>query len=216
VVLLERPGTEPLSLTPQMVIEPSGQRRSIPADIPDFAGASLRTVGMDADRGMVWVEVVGAGGGVARTAILHKGERLAFRDYGITFSGFDLEGFDPDAGKIDFGVVFKVERGGEVIEVVPRFASSPDGSMVSPAEVPGSGGLTLTLGRIDAEGGAVELQVLDPEAAAPADEPAKLVLDISTKPLIGLIWLGTIMVIFGVTLAIANRSRATMVQVTEE
>jgi hypothetical protein len=88
--------------------------------------------------------------------------------------------------------------------------------MVSPAEVPGSGGLTLTLGRIDAEGGAVELQVLDPEAAAPTAEPAKLVLDISTKPLIGLVWLGTIMVIFGVTLAIANRSRATMVQVTEE
>jgi|GEM_PF-92614 len=216
VVLVERPGVDPVELMPTMVIDPAGQRRLVPADIPGLPGAALRTVGVDADRGMAWVEVVGAGGGVARTAILHKGERMAFRDYGITFSGFDLEGFSPDAGKIDFGVVFTVEKSGERFDVVPRFASGPEGTLVSPAEVPGSGGLTLTLGRIDAEGGAVELQVLDPEAAAPATEPAKLVLDISTKPLIGLIWLGTILVVFGVTLAMANRSRTPMVQVAEE
>ena len=145
-----------------------------------------------------------------------KGDTLEYSGLTITFADFDLSDFDPEAGKINFGVVFEVERGGERFEVVPRFASTPDGSLVSPAEVPGSGGLTFTLGRIDAEGGAVELQVLDPEAAAPAAEPAKLVLDISTKPLIGLVWLGTILVVFGVTLAIANRSRTPMVQVAEE
>ncbi len=79
--------------------------------------------------------------------------------------------------------------------------------MITPAVIPDTGGVSLGLGRIDAEGGTVEVQVLDPWADAAPAEPASLVLDVSTKPLIGLVWLGTILVVVGIVLAMAARSR---------
>jgi hypothetical protein len=214
-VEVSRPGAAPVKLVPKLVFDGSGQRQMVAVEIPGVPGASLRTTGMNADAGIAFVELLGVGGGIGRTAVLHRGERLAYRDLGITFAGFDLEGFDPEGGKIDFGVQFEVDRGGAKAAVVPRVTTGRDGGGVTPAEVPGSGGITLSLGRIDAEGGAVELQVLDPSVTPPAPAPAKLVLDVSTKPLIGLVWLGTILVVFGVCLAVANRARGTAVPVED-
>ncbi len=65
----------------------------------------------------------------------------------------------------------------------------------------------LSVGRVDAEGGAVQVEVFDPNLEAAASDPATLVLDVSTKPLIGFIWLGTILVMVGVVMAIVVRSR---------
>jgi hypothetical protein len=73
--------------------------------------------------------------------------------------------------------------------------------------VPGSGGITLNPGRIDAENGTVQLQVYDPSLPAAGPEPASLVVDASTKPLIGLVWLGTLLVMAGITVAIALRGK---------
>jgi hypothetical protein len=73
--------------------------------------------------------------------------------------------------------------------------------------IPGSGGITLSPGRIDAENGTVQVQVYDPTLPATGPEPASLVIDASTKPLIGLVWLGTLMVMAGIFTAIALRGK---------
>jgi hypothetical protein len=151
---------------------------------------------------VVRVELVGLGGGVGRTAVLAKGETLSYRELAITFSDFDLSDFDPEAGRINFGVVFAVEHGGRSYEVVPSFRGGAGSEpVVTPAAVPGTGGITLSAGRIDAERGTVELQVWDPALAPDAPTPASLVLDISTKPLISLVWLGTILIVIGIAMA---------------
>jgi hypothetical protein len=100
-----------------------------------------------------------------------------------------------------------VERGGQSVNVVPQFRSSADGASVTPAEIPSSGGMALSVGRVDAENKAVELVVLDPDAQVEKAAPASLVLDVSTKPLIALVWLGTLLVIGGTVLAIVDRRR---------
>ncbi len=118
---------------------------------------------------------------------------MAYKELAITFDDFDLSDFDPEAGKINFGVVFSVEHGGQSYEVVPTFRGGMGGEpQVTSAAVPGTGGITLTPGRIDAEGGTVQLQVFDPLLAPEAPTSASLVLDVSTKPLISLVWIGTI------------------------
>ena len=43
--------------------------------------------------------------------------------------------------------------------------------------------------------------------AAIGPEPASLVLDVSTKPLIGLVWLGTLLVMAWIIVAIALRGK---------
>ena len=207
VVDLERPGAEPATLEPSLV-STDGGAQAIAADIPGVTGGRLRVAGMSVDRGMVQVELLGLGGGVARTAVLGKGQTVTYRDMEITFREFDLSEFDPDAGKIDFGAVFVVERGDTSIEVTSTYRGTPDGgAAVSPAIVPGTGGVALELGRVDAESGRVELRIVDPKAPPAGVSPPSLVLDVSTKPLISLVWIGTILVIIGTVLAIGLRRK---------
>jgi cytochrome c-type biogenesis protein CcmF len=180
----------------------------IAVDIPGTPGATLRATGMSVDQGVVRVELLGLGGGIGRTAVLAKGESLSYGELAITFDDFDLSDFDPEAGKINFGVVFSVEHGGQSYEVVPSFRGGMGGEQqVTSATVPGTGGITLTPGRIDAEEGTVELQVYDPRLAPAAPTPASLVLDVSTKPLISLVWIGTILIVVGIAMALFLRRK---------
>ena len=163
---------------------------------------------MSVDAGVVRVELLGLGGGVARTAMLRKGQSLTYEDMRVKFADFDLSDFDPQAGKINFGVVCEVTRGGRTVEVVPAFHSTPGGdATTTPATIPGTDGVTLNIGRVDAEGGAVELQIIDPSLPAQGPTPQSLVLDVSTKPLISLVGVGTLLAMAGVAMAVFLRRR---------
>jgi len=207
VVGLERPGMESVDLEPSMVSTEEGVQ-PVAVDIPGMAGARLRATGMSVDQGVVRVEILGLGGGIGRTVVLAKGESLSYKGLNIVFDNFDLSDFDPQAGKINFGVVFNVEVDGQTIEVIPTYRGGMGGEpVVTPAVVPGTGGITLSPGRIDAEGGTVQLQVNDPALAPEGATPASLVLDVSTKPLISLVWFGTILIIIGISMAIVLRRK---------
>ncbi len=205
-VRLERPGEEPVTLEPSVVSSDEGTT-AIAAAIPGTHGAKLRVSGMNASAGMVRLELLGLGGGVARTAVLGKGESFAYGGMKVTFRGFDLSDFDPQAGRIHIGATFTVERGGRTAEVEAYFRGGRGGEGAIPVEIPASGGMRLELGRIDAEAGRVEVRLYDPNLAPRPPRPATLVLDVSTKPLIGLVWLGTLLVIAGIVMAIALRRR---------
>jgi len=208
LVDLERPGQEPVELEPSVISMGDGTVQAVAVDIPGVPGARLRATGMSVDQGMVRVELLGLGGGIGRTAVLHKGETLAYEDLKITFHDFDLSDFDPEAGKINFGVMFTVERDGQTMEVTPTFKGGKGGAPVTtPATVPGTDGITLSIGQIDAEGGAVQLQVFDPSLPTAGPTPASLVLDVSTKPLIALVWIGTILTVVGIAMAMFLRRR---------
>jgi cytochrome c-type biogenesis protein CcmF len=207
VIELSRPGVEPVELEPSLVSTDEGVQ-AVAVEIPGVPGAKLRATGMSVDQGVVRVELVGLGGGIGRTAVMSKSETLSYKDLRITFDDFDLSDFDPEAGRINFGVVFNVEVDGQMIEVVPTFRGGMGSEpVVTPAEVPGTGGITLSPGRIDAEGGTVELQVYDPALAFEGRTSASVVLDVSTKPLISLVWIGTIMVVAGISMALALRRK---------
>jgi cytochrome c-type biogenesis protein CcmF len=207
VVKLERPGAEPVELEPSMVSTDEGVQ-PVAVDIPGVPGARLRATGMSVDQGVVRVEVLGLGGGVGRTETLSKGESLTYEGLKIVFEEFDLSDFDPDAGKINFGVVFSVDVDGQTIEVVPTYRGGMGSDpVITPAVVPGTGGIALRTGRIDAEGGTVQLQVYDPTLEPEGITPASVVLDVSTKPLISLVWIGTILVVLGICMAIFLRGK---------
>ncbi len=138
VVELDRPGLDSVVLEPS-VVSSDGGVQPVAVDIPGVVGAKLRATGMSVDQGVVRVELLGLGGGIGRTVVLSKGETLAYKELQITFDDFDLSDFDPEAGKINFGVVFTVEHGGEIIEVVPTYRGGMGGEpQVTPAMVPGN------------------------------------------------------------------------------
>ena len=205
VVDLERPGAELARLEPSMISVNDGTVQTVPVDIPGVPGGQFRATGMSVDQGLVRVELLGLGGGIARTAVMNKGETLAYDGLEITFDEFDMSDFDPDAGKINFGVVFQVKNGDRTVEVMPTFKGGMGSPQVTPAVIPGTGGVTLSIGRVDAEGGTVQLQVFDPDLPAAEPMAASLVLDVSTKPLISLVWIGTLLVMVGVFMALGMR-----------
>jgi len=129
---------------------------------------------------------------------------LTYEAMKIRFADFDLSDFDPDSGKINFGSSSRSSA------VPDRRGRSPLAGGMAAGRADAGGGARR--GRGDArhrpgrrEGGAVELQVIDPTMASAAAQPASLVIDISTKPLIALVWIGTLMVMAGIGMAIALR-----------
>lgn len=216
-IRLERPDAEPVTLEPTLLSMNDGAVQPVPVEIPGVPGAKVRLTGMNVSAGMVRLEVLGLGGGIGRTAMMHKGETLAYEELKITFDNFDMSEFDPEVNQIHFGVVFLVETDGQTVEVVPWFRGGEGAPQVTPAAIPGSGGKTLSVGRIDAEGGSVELQVFDPSLPSQPAKPMSLVLDVSTKPLIGLVWVGTLLAMAGVAMALVVRRRdVASIPVTEE
>jgi len=203
IIDLERPGKEPVRLEPTIVSTNDGVQ-AIAAEIPGTSGGKIRLSGMNASSGIVQVELMGLGGGVARQAVLHAGETLSYQGYEVTFNDFDMKGFDPDKGKIDFGMSFTVHHDGKTVQLEPRVKM---GSPVGPVEIPGAGGLTLDIGKINAENGTVQVLLFDPKLAPQPLKPPSLVLDVSTKPLISLVWLGTLVTLLGILMAIFLRRR---------
>ncbi len=202
---IDRPGEEPVVVIPRLV-ESGGTLRHVPAEIPGTEG-TIEATAMAVDAGQVQVELRGLGGGIGFERLIGIGEETDYRDLHIRFDGFDLSDFDSDAGKMDFGAVFSVRRNGEEFTIVPRYRVLDTGPTVDPAAVPGTGGMTLMMGRVSAGDGSVELRIYDPSMPAPPGEPASLVLDVSVKPLISLVWIGTLLMIFGVSLALFVRRR---------
>ena len=207
IIELKRPGVEPVELEPTVISTSEGVQ-ALPVAIPGTPAGKIRISGVNASSGMVEVQLLGLGGGVARSAVMHKGESLSYKDLKITFDDFDLSDFDPQAGRIHIGAVFEVEHNGKTVEVEPRFRGGQEGGpQILPAEIPDSGGMTLSLGKISANDGTAELKVFDPNMPPQPPQPASLVLDVSIKPLISLVWVGTLVVIAGIILAIGLRRR---------
>ncbi|MCK5379462.1 MAG: hypothetical protein KAJ78_08650, partial [Acidobacteria bacterium] len=91
--------------------------------------------------------------------------------------------------------------------VVPHYRNLEGGPTVDPASIPGTGGMSLTMGRVSADDGSVELRLYDPFLSEQPGEPASLVVDVSTKPLISLVWIGTLLMIAGISIALFLRRR---------
>lgn len=204
-VEIRRPGEEAVVVTPRMLAADEGLR-GLPADIPGAKG-TLHAIAMAVKAGQVQVELHGLGGGIGLDQVVKIGESVTYLGMGITFDGFDLSDFDPEAGKMSFGAVFSVERDGETIEVVPQLRNLEGGPTVDPASIPGTDGMSLTMGRVSAADGSVELRLYDPFLPEQPGAPASLVVDVSTKPLISLIWIGTLLMIAGIVMALVLRRR---------
>jgi hypothetical protein len=178
-----------------------------PVPLPGSAEAAVLLSGIDANSGRVRLTLSGIGSGVAARASLHKGESLTYRGTAITFDDFDLSEFDPQAGKIHIGAVFKVAGAspGKSEEVTAFYRSDAAGERHEDAAVPGLSGVTLRVGRMNANEKLLEVEVLDPDAPPDAGDKMRFSLDLTVKPLIGLLWAGLTVLLLGGILAVVRR-----------
>ncbi|MFH2036523.1 MAG: cytochrome c biogenesis protein CcsA [Candidatus Zixiibacteriota bacterium] len=137
--------------------------------------------------------------------ILRKGENAKINDYDIKFIGFDMGAHNASSSGMTVGVKLEVTRGDSTETIMPLMLS--EGGQMTPKEVPLFSGseYKIKVERIDATVGAVSITIPGLIESGLAE---RLVLDISQKPGINLLWLGTILVFLGNFIAIRKRLRA--------
>jgi cytochrome c-type biogenesis protein CcmF len=139
---------------------------------------------------------------------LKKGETTQQGDLKFTLEGFDIGG--PGAmGEAGMTVSARIQvaRGGDIQTIIPKLVKATDekgGGMESePAEL-NMGGYKYeaSIRQIMAD---QEVVVLDVPGLMPVMSPAKLILDISRKPMITLVWVGTTLIILGSFIVLYRR-----------
>jgi cytochrome c-type biogenesis protein CcmF len=205
--LAVRRGETTVNVTPRVVPGDSGFA-PVPTEIPGVDGATVELVGINAGAGRIRLTFHGVGGsGVARRAQLKEGETLSYGGVELTFAGFDLSDFDPQAGRIHIGASFKAAGYGKPTETITAYyRSDPAGERWEDAAIPGLAGTWLRLGRMDAENKIVEALVIDPSAPADPGEPMRFSIDFSVKPMIVLLWTGLVVLLLGGVMAVFRRT----------
>ena len=204
--LTVRHGADVEEVSPTIKSTPSGFTAA-PVPLPGSPGAAAQIASVDAASHRVRLSISGVGGGVAKRAVLHKGEQLVYRGSTLAFDDFDLSDFDPQAGKINIGVVLKVLDGaGKGREAEPSFhGGGPGAPQYEDAEFPGLPGVTLRVGKLDPNEKTAELQVIDPQAPGDPGEPMHFSVDVTIKPMIGLLWSGLVVLLAGGILSVVRR-----------
>lgn len=123
---------------------------------------------------------------------LTKGQEETVNGLKIRFDNYDMSShMGAAAGKTVIGAKLTVDDGSGPKEVTPTFAIGEGGMEKTPVQV---GETTITLDQILADQAAVVLQVSGME---PPDPRAELALVVTRKPGIGLVWLGSILLVLG-------------------
>jgi cytochrome c-type biogenesis protein CcmF len=130
---------------------------------------------------------------------LAKGQSREVGDARFTFVDFGMQRTDKE---VRASAEILVERDGTAERVRPAVVVSEYGRTSVPADFGGGGAVSLA--SVDADGGTIELTVRVPGQPS---VPEALAVEISTKPLIGLVWAGVSVMLIGILLAIARRSR---------
>lgn len=143
-----------------------------------------------------------------------KGETKEMLGYKITFTKFDV-GQHAEMGAMSVGAVLNIEAGGKMHEVIPTLTfDNKNGRQPIPAELPILSGYSnaemqphVTLNALSVEEKKIMLEFHG--FTQPHEEPQAsqaLVVDISIKPLMMVIWTGVVLIILGTLIAFRRRT----------
>ncbi len=140
---------------------------------------------------------------------LKKGENRQVGDLTLTFAGFDLEGHEQvEVESLRVFAEITVEHDGETATIRPAVVHSEDlfgqpSVVKEPAELVIAGQVyEVSIDRILADEKAVVIEI--PELL-PKSPPDRLIMDISKKPMINLVWAGTTLILLGSVIVFIRR-----------
>lgn len=137
---------------------------------------------------------------------IQKEETLKFDKYEITFHDFDMNGHDGDSGPGRVDANLTVSYNGKTENIVPYLQVTDLGVEPVPARFDYDNAAIFIAG-VNPEDGSVVLKI-DGNFVPSADtQDAVLVIEVSEKPLIGLFWLGNIILFSSGIWSTFNRKR---------
>jgi cytochrome c-type biogenesis protein CcmF len=136
-----------------------------------------------------------------------KGESKQIDDYAFTFTGFSMGPHGQSQSELRVTAQFLVERGHGIDTIAPAVVvvTAEDGSsstMDFPAWFGDSNQYQISITRILADEKAVVLSI---PGLIDADESETLILDVTKKPVINLVWIGTTFILLGSLITFLRR-----------
>ena len=142
---------------------------------------------------------------------LKKQEKIKIQDYEITFVGFDVSGMmgqkesqDVSVGA-DLLVSYKSEN---PVTVKPIITKVQEGWSASSVRLPGPVEAFVTLAQIRASDGLIVLDYQGPPSGpgkSAEETPSSFIAEVSIKPGMTVLWLGTFLILLGACISIARR-----------
>ncbi len=137
---------------------------------------------------------------------IKKGETKNYADLQVTFLSFEM-GNHLAEGQFGVGAVLDIKRGDEVRKVTPVMVISDKGRNSIPAPVgfsnPGEKSFEVSLTAMNADAKMVELTFSGLEAGAKQKE--QLLIEISHKPFMSILWAGTVLIMLGSIISFTRR-----------
>lgn len=136
-----------------------------------------------------------------------KGETHQLGDYQLTFLAFEMGSHSGGAEELKISVQLAVEHNGSTDTLTPALIYSTDQYgepkyISEPAYLDSAGTIPIHVERVLADQGAV---ILDIPGLIESGSPEVLVLDITKKPLIVLVWIGTTLLLAGCIISFVRR-----------
>ena len=129
---------------------------------------------------------------------LVKDEKTAFRDVILQFSEYEMHEHQMQSGNVHLKAVIHVyDKKGQLLGTIkPGMTLTANKRNLEHAHIPQSN-IKLFLSGVNVETKSVVLAVSKPEMEKAKEQPETLAAEISIKPLINVLWLGTILLILG-------------------
>ena len=193
-IQVAQPGREPFFVYPKLFINDRTRQVMANPDIRSTPFQDFYVSPIDFDPGQPQVQ-------------LAKGESGQIGGMDIKFVGFDLNAQGnamaqmASGGMVTIGTEIEITRNGKPVILKPIYRLNPANGAVDtpPLDLPGGGAIFVS--GINASDGAVQFQVTG------IDNPAKLSIDVTRKPLIQLVWYGLYIVLLGGAVATVFRAR---------
>lgn len=134
--------------------------------------------------------------------ILKKGETVRAGDWKLTFHEYDM-GAHGEPGEMQVGAVITAVKGPDSLDVTPVLEIGADGKRSSEPIWMSETGQMISLEQVIPDKKSIAVRISD------IDENSReqLIAEISTKPLVLFVWLGSIIVVIGTLIAMYNRQR---------
>jgi hypothetical protein len=142
---------------------------------------------------------------------LKKQQKIKFQDYEITFVGFDVSGMmgQKEAQNMSVGADLVVSyKGGDPVPLKPVITRDEQGWSASPVKLPGSVEAYVTLAQIQASAESIILDYQGPPSTpgkTAEKTPPSFIAEVSIKPGMTVLWLGTFLILLGAGIGVARR-----------
>jgi cytochrome c-type biogenesis protein CcmF len=137
---------------------------------------------------------------------IEKGGQVYFEDFIIRFTGYEMDEHSQTNDRIKISAVLNIAKNGENHIIKPALLLARGEQVYVSADIPGTR-RTISIDNISVEDKKLTLRISDEKLLQAGAGVELLAVEITEKPMINLLWMGTVIMIAGLVITLFYRIR---------